>query len=224
MYEGVQRTELGQLPRGRHRISREEVVESQRRRLLAGMAKGLAEYGFARLTVEHVIEIAGVSRKTFYEYFASREECLLAAYDAASEELWRVGGEGAVGGADWPGRVTTAVRAVAEFLAADPDRARLFTLEARAAGEEMVARQRADAERAAALLRAGRDGRPRAAALPEATELTLVENVAAVVGANILSGATAILPRLVPQLTEYLLAPYLDTDAAAKSHALARHS
>jgi AcrR family transcriptional regulator len=59
--------------------------ESQRRRLLAGIAKALVEEGYARLTVEHVIANAGVSRKTFYEYFENWEECLLAAYDAVSE-------------------------------------------------------------------------------------------------------------------------------------------
>ena len=152
---------MEQLPRGRHRLAREDVVESQRRRLLAGVAKALVEEGFARLTVEDVIRNAGVSRKTFYEYFESREECLLAAYDAASEGLWRAGEEAATAVEGWPARVGAALAAIADFLAADPERAHLFTREARVAGAEIAARQRADAERAAALLRAGRARVPR---------------------------------------------------------------
>lgn len=213
---GIVQGGMEQLPRGRHRIPREDVVASQRRRLLAGIARALAEEGFARLTVEHVIAAAGVSRKTFYEHFKTREECLLAAYDAASEALWEAGKEAASAAGDWPAAVRAATGAAFEFLAADPDRARLFTVEARAAGEPLATRQRADVERAAALLGGGGETDH----LPEATATTLVENVAAVVGANVLSGATEILPAQAPQLTEYLLTPYLGPERAKEAATL----
>ena len=213
MYERVQ-TKMEQLPRGRHRISREDVAESQRRRLLVGVTKALVEEGFARMTVEHVVTNAGVSRKTFYEYFDSREACLLAAYDTASEELWRVGEEAAGAVEGWPAQVGAVLTAAALFLAADSERAHLFTREARVAGPEIAARQSADAERAAALLRAGRSESAETKGLPEATELILVENLAALIGANVLSGVTEMLPGLVPQLAEYLLEPYLGTEKA----------
>ena len=154
------------------------------------MAKALAEQGYARASVEDVIGNAGTSRKTFYEFFADKEDCLVAAYADASERLWRAGAEAAAGEGEWPDRVREAIVATLAWLAAEPYPARLFTLEARAAGAAMAARQHADAERAAALLRAGREGRPEAAELPEATEAALVDNVAAIVGAHILSGAT----------------------------------
>ena len=178
------------------------------------MAQALAEQGYARATVEDVIANAGTSRKTFYEFFDDKEDCLLAAYDAASERLWEAGVEAATGAGEWPARVRAAVAAALELLAAEPFTARLFTLEARAAGAAIAARQHADTERAAALLRAGREGRPAALDLPEATEVTLVENVAAIVGAHVLSGAAGLLPSLAAQLTEYLLAPYLGAEKA----------
>ncbi len=213
MYESVQGTG-DQLPRGRHRIPREVVVDNQRQRLLAGMAQALAEQGYARATVEDVIENAGTSRKTFYEFFADKEDCLLAAYEAASQRLWEAGMEAGAGVGEWPARVHAAVAAALEFLAAEPFTARLFTLEARAAGAALAARQHADAERAAALLSVGREERSEAAELPEATEATLVDNVAAIIGAHILSGAADLLPGLAAQLTEYLLAPYLGAEEA----------
>src|SRR4051794_15717647 len=69
------------LPRGRHAAPREVVVESQRTRMLSAMASAVAEKGYSRTAVADVINRAGVSRKTFYEHFANKEECFLAAYD-----------------------------------------------------------------------------------------------------------------------------------------------
>src|SRR3954463_3168983 len=70
------------LPRGRHAAPREVVAESQRERLLVAMADAVAEKGYAHAAVADVIERAGVSRRTFYEHYANKEECFLAAYDA----------------------------------------------------------------------------------------------------------------------------------------------
>jgi hypothetical protein len=89
-------------------------------------------------------------------------------------------------------------------MAAEPDMARLFTLEARAAGPEMGARHAAALDRIAAALRAGNGAHD----LPDATERTLVLNVAALTGSYVLSGATELLPGLEGQLGEHLLSPY----------------
>src|SRR3712207_4871654 len=75
------------LPRGRHAAPREVVWQSQRDRLLAAMADAVAEKGYAKASVADVIERAGVSRKTFYEHFANKEECFLAASDAGDDLL-----------------------------------------------------------------------------------------------------------------------------------------
>ncbi len=39
------------------------------------------------MTVAHVVSRAGVSRRTFYEIFADREACLMAALDEAIEQI-----------------------------------------------------------------------------------------------------------------------------------------
>src|SRR4051812_30467577 len=75
------------LPRGRHAAPREVVVESQRTRMLSAMASAVAEKGYSRTAVADVIDRAGVSRKTFYEHFANKEECFLAAYDEGVDLL-----------------------------------------------------------------------------------------------------------------------------------------
>jgi AcrR family transcriptional regulator len=206
------------LPRGRHDLSAEDVADDQRRRMLAGMAGALVECGYARLTVEDVLKRAGVSRRTFYEQFEDKDECLYAAYDDAEKRAWVAAGEAvaATPPGDWPGRVHAALGALLGFVAAEPDTARLFTLEARAAGPEMAARHAAALDRVAAMLRSGNRGEHRLGGatggamlgLPETTERTLVANVAALVGSSVISGATELLPSLEPQLGEHLLSPY----------------
>jgi len=206
------------LPRGRHDLSAEDVAADQRQRMLAGMAGALAEQGYARATVSDVLERAKVSRRTFYEQFADKDECLYAAYDDAERRAWVTVAEAvaATPAPDWPGRVHAALAAFLDFVAAEPDTARLFTLEARAAGPEMAARHAAALDRIAAVLQAGnrRDDEPGERAggamldLPETTERTLVANVAALVGSYLISGAAELLPGLEPQLGEHLLSPY----------------
>src|ERR687893_3211952 len=75
------------LPRGTHGLDPRVVAASQRARLLEAVGRAVAEKGYAGATIDDVVRRAGVSKKTFYEHFADKEECFLAAYEAASEEL-----------------------------------------------------------------------------------------------------------------------------------------
>ncbi|HEX9547981.1 MAG TPA: helix-turn-helix domain-containing protein, partial [Acidimicrobiales bacterium] len=69
------------LPRGPHRLTRDEVAASQRTRLMAAFTSLLAERGYAAVTIGDLAARAGVSRAAFYEHFADKQACLLAAYD-----------------------------------------------------------------------------------------------------------------------------------------------
>ncbi len=74
------------LPRGPHALTREQVSASQRGRLLVAMAELVGHDGYAATTVADVLAHAGVSRKAFYQHFANKQECFLAAYDAIAAE------------------------------------------------------------------------------------------------------------------------------------------
>src|SRR3954468_16052406 len=71
------------LPRGRHGLSREQVVGSQRGRIFRAMAETMARKGYATTSVAEVLRAAGVSRETFYEQFSSKEDCFMAAFESA---------------------------------------------------------------------------------------------------------------------------------------------
>jgi AcrR family transcriptional regulator len=74
------------LPRGPHALTREQVSASQRGRLLVAMAELVGHDGYAATTVADVLAHAGVSRRAFYQHFANKQECFLAAYDAIAAE------------------------------------------------------------------------------------------------------------------------------------------
>src|ERR1700758_4135239 len=70
------------LPHGPSGMAREEVARNQRNRLCGAMIEAVARNGYERTTVAHVIALAGVSRRAFYELFANKEDCFLGTYDA----------------------------------------------------------------------------------------------------------------------------------------------
>ena len=143
------------LPRGRHRLPREEVVSSQRTRMLRGMAEAMMEKGYVNTTVADVIGRAGVSRETFYQQFSSKADCFMSAFDAAAELLVGVVEAGAAldiaslaadDGRDLDTRLDQfdrALRFYLDALADHPELARLFLVEVYAAGPEAIRRRMA---------------------------------------------------------------------------------
>jgi len=64
-----------------------EQADDYRARLVAGMAQAIIELGYARLTLADIVRHARVSKRTFYEHFESKEECLLALYEVQSARV-----------------------------------------------------------------------------------------------------------------------------------------
>jgi AcrR family transcriptional regulator len=142
-----------QLPRGRHGLPREQVIASQRERILHAMAEAMAENGYVGTSVASVLKRAGVSRETFYEQFRSKEDCFEAAYERAAELLlFRIAEAAAPqadsdeldrGGSTEPGpdRMGRILGAYLDGLADEPAYARLFLVEVYAVGTKAVARR-----------------------------------------------------------------------------------
>jgi AcrR family transcriptional regulator len=75
------------LPRGRHKLSRDEVLASQRSRLLRAMEELVGEHGYESTTVPLVIKAARVSTATFYRFFADKVDCFIAHCEERGEGL-----------------------------------------------------------------------------------------------------------------------------------------
>jgi AcrR family transcriptional regulator len=69
------------LPHGPHRLERNEVILNQRARIHGAMVEAVAQGGYDGTSVKQVIGLAGVSRRSFYEQFANKEECFLVTFD-----------------------------------------------------------------------------------------------------------------------------------------------
>jgi AcrR family transcriptional regulator len=143
------------LPRGRHAAPREVVAESQRERLLVGMADAVAAKGYPNVAVADVIERAGVSRRSFYEHFANKEECFLAAYDAGVDALLAAIEEAEEGaGSELLARARAGTETYLQVLADNPEFARTYLIEVLGAGPEALRRRDAVHERFAARMAA----------------------------------------------------------------------
>src|SRR6202047_5390877 len=84
-----------------HPSGRSHVTEIQRARVLTAAVETVAELGYARMSVAQVIARARVSRKTFYDVFAGREDCFLAAFDQALEQAGELVREAYAGEDSW---------------------------------------------------------------------------------------------------------------------------
>jgi AcrR family transcriptional regulator len=144
------------LPRGRHAAPREVVAESQRERVLVAMADAVADKGYNNASVADVIERAGISRRSFYEHFANKEEAFLAAYDAGVGGLLDAIAEaedeagvtaGGAGDGGLLARAHAGTEVYLQLLADNPAFARTFLIEVLGAGPDALARRDAVHER-----------------------------------------------------------------------------
>lgn len=186
-----------------------EAAGEQRATLVAAFTKAATEHGYARLDVEQVLRVIGISQATFDAHFESKEQVLLAAQDDFLERLWL----DAIGACDvpgaWPAKVRAAVGAVLSTLAEVGVLARFFAIEAKAASLAVVERQYAALDQYAGLLRDGRRIYPSAASLPEATERALVGGIASMLFDQLLSEDLQAIPAMEAEVVELLLMPYV---------------
>lgn len=210
--------ELSRLPPGRHGLPREFVVHNQRERLIAGLAEAVAENGYAGTTIAHITRHAAVSRRTFYEHFASKDECFVAAYDTVMRELHERVEEAFESEDEWPRAVRAGIGAMLRFLASEPNLARLCMVEALVAGPVVVERYDAAIRSLVPYFEAGREGRPPEVLerLSPSTEEALVGGMVSLISRRIIAGKTAELESLLPDLVEFTLTPYLGSPDAAK--------
>jgi len=132
----------GKFPSGVRKLPAELIRAVQRERLIVAMLNAAADLGYLETNVQDVIDRAGVSRPTFYEHFANKEDCFLAAFDTSAERLQKSVHAAARNGGDiWRDRVRSGLQALLRFASHEPDTARTMVVEARAASAAAVRRR-----------------------------------------------------------------------------------
>jgi AcrR family transcriptional regulator/DNA-binding MarR family transcriptional regulator len=196
------------------------VIEMQRRRLLLAFGKVVAEGGLEAAVVGRICQQAGVSRRTFYELFSDRDECLLAAFDQAIERLAQRLVPVYAAKGRWGARVRAVLLLLLEQFDADPDLARLCVVEAPRAGPALLERRRRVLDVLAVAVDEGRGEARLDSGPPPLTAQGVVGGVLSVIHARLLerspNGETRPLVELTGPLMAMIVHPYLGPTAARK--------
>ncbi|HEV2451647.1 MAG TPA: TetR/AcrR family transcriptional regulator [Streptosporangiaceae bacterium] len=181
------------------------VATNQRERILSAVAQAAAELGFAEMSVEAIIERAGVSRRTFYEHFKNKEDAFLAAYDEVVRRQAREIRRAYLNQTTARERLRAGITAYLQFTAGEPELARMCIVEVLAAGPRAIARRNAAMRMFAEIIEDNihelLPGCRRAALAAE----TIVGGIHEVVFSRILAGRIDELPGLADDLLATIL-------------------
>lgn len=205
----------GRFPSGIQSLPKQLVKEVQRERVLAAMLKVTAELGYRATNVQDALDRSGVSRPTFYQHFANKEDCFLMALDWAVSRLRnRVEAVASAAGDDWRDRLRVGQEELLRLIAVEPETARALIVEARTAGSAALLRRDALLDRFARWI----DGEARAG---------LANPPSALAGAAVAGGIEAVLysrinngendlRSLLPSLMYFAVLPYAGARSAAE--------
>ncbi|MGA9875612.1 MAG: TetR family transcriptional regulator [Solirubrobacteraceae bacterium] len=200
-------------------VGRERMVDIQRARILAAMVEVSAERGAGNVTVAHIVERAGVSRRTFYELFGDCEDCFLAAFDEGVARASRHVLDVYDPDARWEVRVRVALTALLDFLDVERGVGQLLVVGSLGAGANALERRRRVLAQMIAVVEEGRretKGRAGQVELPSLTAEGLVGGVLSVLHARLLELEDESLLELAGPLMSMIVLPYLGAPAARR--------
>ncbi len=126
-------------PRGRHAPPLQVRREAQKQRLFDAAAIVFSRLGYAEASAEAISRQAAMSKATFYEHFANKEDCLVALFEYASEIVLGVLVEASRGaGGDFPDRHRAGLRAILDIADANPSMAQAILVETVGAGPRVA--------------------------------------------------------------------------------------
>jgi AcrR family transcriptional regulator len=187
-------------------LPREFVAVHKRRRIMDAIAELTAEQGYEATKIADIVRRAGVARKTLYDNFDGKEEVFLAAFDAGAAEFTaRLETACSTTEGGWPQRVEAALSAFLGFIAEQPALAKMCMVEALSATPEAAKRHDAAIQ---GIVEIARNSSPDDSGLPDTIEETLVGGVSWIVYQLVRRGEAERAPDLLPELSEFVLAPY----------------
>jgi AcrR family transcriptional regulator len=196
--------------------AREHLARIQRARILAGAVDAASERGAANVHVAEIVARCGVSRRTFYENFADRDECFLAVFeDALAQASTRV--LAAVEPqSTWLAKLRAGIAAFLRFLDEEPKLGRLLVCDSLTAGPRVLARRSEITARLAAFLGEGARESKLAADTPPLYAEGSVGGALAILHDLLLPGTRESNVKLAPTLTAMVVMPYLGPAAARR--------
>lgn len=220
MASGKRASRTARVPQAYNGAVRERLADLQRARIVSAMVDVAAQRGAGSVTVAHVVERSGVSRRTFYENFEDREHCLLASFERAltlTSQRVIPAYESENG---WSGRIRAGLITFLAFCDQEPSLARMLVCESQASGPR-VAQRRADIlERLTRIVDQGRKEGKAENLSPLAAEGT-IGGLLAVIQARLTEAKRKPLISLTNELMSMIVLPYMGAGAARRELKLA---
>ena len=192
------------LPHGPHGLGREAVARHQRARLHGGMAESVYQRGYAATSVAHVIALAGVSRRAFYEQFTNKEDCFLSTHDALVAASRKRVLQAWLGERGWANRLYAACRVFLAGIAADPRGAHMVLVESIGIGPRGHERLQLTATAFERVVATGFSLTPDGIALPPLAPRAIVGGVRFVVVRRLREGRERELAGLTDELLDWV--------------------
>jgi len=193
-----------------------QVAGIQRSRLLAAAVRAVEELGYTQATVAHITRRARVSRRTFYELFANREECLIAALESVVDGIRMEVAAADLEGLAWRERLRRGLWAILSFFDREPVLARVCVVQALRGSQSVLERREEILGGLAAFVDEGRGEGARGVQCPPSTAEGLVGAAFALVYSRLLRGEREPLTDLTGDLMGMIVLPYLGPAAARK--------
>jgi AcrR family transcriptional regulator len=216
--ERAQRAE-GRLPSGRHDLSRQFIVKSQRERIVDATAAIVARKGLAGLTIPEIARRANVSHQTFYEMYPSKHDAFLGAQKVGLHQALLVTVEAYDEHKDdWPRAVAAGLRALIDYLSAEPAHAHLTLVDTFGASPEAIEIRDAALHAFAAYLTPGYEwAAKRNVEVPVIAAEAIAGGIWQVLHHYIENERISELPDAAPQIVYFALTPFLGAKEAAKA-------
>ncbi len=188
----------------------------QRARLLGAAVPLVDELGWSSVTVADIAARARVSRRTFYDLFSNREDCLLAMLDETVVRVERELAKAGLEDAKWVERVRTGLWTILSFLDQDRVLARVCVVQSARGTRRVLEAREALLARLASVIDEGRAQTARGAQTPELTGEGLAGAALAILYKRLLNGDQAPLTDLYGELMGMIVLPYLGATAASR--------
>jgi AcrR family transcriptional regulator len=208
----------GRLPSGRHDMPREEVVKSQRERIVDATAAIVAEKGFAGLTIPEIASRANVSHETFYEMYPTKHDAFLGAQKVGLHQALRITAEAYEPHRDeWADGVAAGMRALLDYVCSEPAHAHLTLVDTFGASPEAIEIRASALLAFTAYLRPGFELAPAHIEVPEIAADAVAGGVWQVLHYYIEHARLHELCDAGSQLIYLTLSPFLGPDVAAET-------
>lgn len=200
-----------------------ELVDSSKRdKILTGMLEVVGTEGYDAASVRMVLGRTGLYRQAFYDNFADKESCYLAAFDAGVRRLEALAAAAAASEETWRGKLRAGLGALLDFLDEEPDIGRALVVEVHAAGPQALAR-RADAmKKTHDFIDLARRETEGGESPPGIAPEGIVAGIHAVVHGRLSTGASEGFRELLPEFMYFAVLPYFGVAAASAEMQAAR--